>query len=130
ITKEIDQHIKKLGALENENRKIRLERARLEKDIKRSRALVKRQEDITSEDAILHNRLDYITKLQSAANEFVKETTCQKAANIRKNFHDILQQLVRKGSDFFAAEFDETTYQFKIYDEEGNQLKLKDRSAG
>lgn len=130
ITKEIDQHIKKLGELENENRKIRLERARLEKEIKSSRALLKRQEDMESEEAILHNRLDYITKLQSAANEFVKETTCQKAANIRKNFHDILQQLVRKGSDFFAAEFDETTYQFKIYDEEGNQLKLKDRSAG
>ncbi|MBH8608236.1 DNA sulfur modification protein DndD [Thermoactinomyces sp. CICC 10521] len=78
----------------------------------------------------LKKKIDYITRLQMATEEFIDELTKMKANRIQIEFKQILDKLFRKDQEFLRVEFDSEKYILKLYDRDNRLVQLEQRSEG
>jgi DNA sulfur modification protein DndD len=120
----------KLGEYHHKKRQM-VARVRKNRDlIDNTRNLAKRLRDSQEENSALAKEYDYIRKVKKAAGEFVDEITELKANQIRYEFKNILDKLVRKDQDFDEVEFDQNEFLIRIYNDKGTEIQLNERSAG
>jgi DNA sulfur modification protein DndD len=78
----------------------------------------------------LRHQLDHINKLINAVSQYISRMTIIKAKFIKEEFANMLMQLMRKSVGFGKVEFDTSTYTVRLFNDRGQEISIRDRSAG
>ncbi|MBR7553620.1 DNA sulfur modification protein DndD [Allobacillus sp. GCM10007491] len=123
LTQEVNEFKRNVNKLRSDEIKIK---ERLKKVTANYREKLK---NIDSNRSIT-KQFDLIQRVQKAAQQYVEGVTNYKARCIKEDFEDIIKKLLRKNQDFSKVEFDVESFTIKIFNENGTQIRLTDRSAG
>ncbi|EZP75803.1 ATPase [Parageobacillus genomosp. 1] len=121
---------KEIWDLEAKLKKYRMHIRKYKDEITNARNILTRLEDAKKDMSEISKQYTIVSNMIQAADEFVKEITDLKASRIKFEFQNILEKLIRKDQEFFDVEFDQQHYIIKIYNDKGQPVRLKDRSAG
>lgn len=132
-TTEIDEKIKvcnqKLGELRvrkkqlfSLTRKLRDERSRIQREITE-------KERVKNELGPIEQKIDLITRLRNATQEFIDQVTLLKAKQLKLAVETIIEQMFRK-NEFGEVKFHPEKFTLTIYNQEGKEIDLMSRSEG
>ncbi|WP_241762349.1 DNA sulfur modification protein DndD [Anoxybacillus flavithermus] len=132
-TSEIDKQIKECNQQLGELRAKRKQLFVLIQKLRGERANI--QHEITDKERVknelgpIEKKIDFITRIRNATQEFIDQVTLLKAKQLKQAVEAIIEQMFRK-NEFGEVKFHPEKFTLTIYNQEGREIDLMSRSEG